>query len=332
MKRRTILSGAPCAALGSASIMSTLLNLKMANQAVAAGLPAASGDDQKTLVCVFLHGGIDSFNIIVPSDNTRYQHYAATRTDIALPQDQLLQLNQAAGGDGQLYGLHPATLGYRDLFNGISGDETKRRLSFVSNVGTLVEPTTLQDYQDDTVKLPRSLFSHSDQTEQWQTSIPQGSTQLSGWAGRVADVLHCTHNQDLTSMSLSFAGNNVFQVGRDTSQFVMTRNGALTFSTSSSTENHPSFQKNIAIKSLMAQEYTNLMETAFAELTNKSIGEQEFIQQQFDDIPDNFVTTPFPDNRVADDLSGPENDHLAGRPRPAPPDHFHLIRGVGSPR
>jgi len=133
--RRDFLQGAPCAALGSSAIMSTLLSLKMANNAVAAGLPAGGTDERKTLVCVFLHGGIDSYNILVPRDEERYAAYQDTRTDIALPQDQLLALEQAAGGDGQLYGLHPSTGGYRDLF-------AERKLSFISNIGTLIQPTT----------------------------------------------------------------------------------------------------------------------------------------------------------------------------------------------
>ena len=300
--RRDFLQGAPCAALGSSAIMSTLLNLKMANNAVAASLPLDGGSDRKTLVCLFLHGGIDSYNILVPRDDTRYQAYADTRTDIALQQNELLALEQVASGDGQLYGLHPATGSYRDLFNGIDGDQEKRRLSFIANIGTLIQPTTKAQYDDETVPLPRSLFSHSDQTEQWQTSIPQGDTRLTGWAGRMADVLHCTHNQNLTSMSLSFAGNNVFQVGRQTSQFVMNNRGALTFSQDDRDTDHPTFQKNIAVKSLMEQEYSNMMQKAFAELTSKSISEQEFVQDKFDSLEDNFANVTFPNTGIGRDF------------------------------
>ena len=228
MNRRKFLGESACAALGSTSIMSTLLNLKMAGQAAAAGLPAA-GTDRKTMVCIFLHGGIDSFNVLVPRDAIRYADYAASRTNLALANESLLTLNQS-GGDGQLYGLHPGTSGLQELFNGVGGDSNKRRLSFISNVGTLVEPTSMTAYQDESVSLPLALFSHIDQIEQWQTSLPQGGDELTGWAGRAADILHCTHNQDQASMSLSFAGNNIFQVGESTQQFVMTPDGALSFS------------------------------------------------------------------------------------------------------
>lgn len=302
MKRRQFLGESACAALGSTSMMSTLLNLKMAGQAAAAGLPAA-GTDRKTLVCVFLHGGIDSFNVLVPRDASRYADYAASRTNLALANSSLLTLNQS-GGDGELYGLHPGTSGLQALFNGLGGDASKRRLSFVSNVGTLIEPTTMAAYQNDSVSLPRALFSHIDQIEQWQTSLPQGSNNLTGWAGRAADVLHCTHNQDLASMSLSFAGNNIFQVGNTTQQFVMTPRGALSFSQEGSDLSNATVQKNIAVKSLVDQHYTNLMETAFAELTQQSVDQQEFVQEQFDSIAPDYVSTIFPDNRIAQQLQG----------------------------
>ena len=302
MKRRKFLGESACAALGSTSIMSTLLNLKMAGQAAAAGLPSG-GDDCKTLVCIFLHGGIDSFNVLVPRDADRYAEYLASRTNLALDNSSLLTLNQS-GGDGQLYGLHPGTSGIQNLFNGVGGDTTKRRLSFVSNVGTLLEPTSLSAIQNDTASLPVALFSHIDQIEQWQTSLPQGGTNLTGWAGRAADVLHTTHNQDQASMSLSFSGNNIFQVGATTQQFVMTPEGALSFSQSGDDPTNATVQKNIAVKSLVDQHYTNLMETAFAELTEQALDQQAFIQEKFDSIADDYLTTPFPDNFLAQQMQG----------------------------
>ncbi|MGJ8723805.1 MAG: DUF1501 domain-containing protein [Roseibacillus sp.] len=302
MNRRKFFGESACAALGSTSIMSTLLNLKMAGQAAAAGLPSG-GDDCKTLVCIFLHGGIDSFNVLVPRDATRYAEYAASRTNLALDDTALLTLNQA-GGDGQLYGLHPGTTGLQELFNGIGGDPTKRRLSFVSNVGTLVEPTSMTAYQNDSVSLPIALFSHIDQIEQWQTSLPQGGNNLTGWAGRAADVLHSTLNQDQASMSLSFAGNNIFQVGNTTQQFVMTPQGALSFSQQGTDLNNVTVQKNIVVKSMVDQHYTNLMETAFAELTKQSVDQQEFVQEQFDSVSPDYINTGFPDNPIAQQLQG----------------------------
>jgi len=302
LSRRKFLGESACAALGSTSVMSMLLNLKLANQAAAADLPNQS-DERKTLVCIFLHGGVDSFNVLVPRDADRYADYAASRTNLALNRDSLLTLDQN-NGDGQLYGLHPGTSEITELFNGLDGNAAERRLSFISNVGTLVEPTSLSAYQNETVTLPRALFSHIDQIEQWQTSLPQADNQLSGWAGRAADVLHSTLNEDLASMSISFSGNNIFQVGNTTQQFVMTPSGALSFSEDGSGTNHPAVQKNVAVKSLIDEHYSNLMEKAFAELTKKSVDQQEFVQSLFDSVPDDFTSTSFPNSYIASQLKG----------------------------
>lgn len=295
LTRRHFLSSAaslPCA--------STLLNLKLANVAAAQGIDPLT-DDRKTLVCVFLHGGIDSFNMLVPNDE-RHAEYAASRTDLALAKDSLLALQQRGGGDGGLYGVHPSAAGYQRLFNGIDGDENKRRLAWVANIGTLVEPTDRPAYRAKEVKLPRSLFSHSDQIEQWQTSVPQGLTRLSGWAGRLADVLHSQVNQSQTSMSLSFAGNNTLQRGNATSQFVMTSRGSLRFSTASSRAKHPTQLKNVAVRSLMQQHYSSMMEQAFADFTDQSIDEQEFIQGKFEELGASNLDTPLPNTRIGRDL------------------------------
>lgn len=300
--RRAFLQGAPCAALGSTSIMSTLLNLKMANQAVAAGMSNAPGNDRKTIVCLFLHGGIDSYNLLVPRNNEHYADYQAARTNIALAQNDLLPLHETAPDGGRLYGLHPATSGFQELFNGLDGDSAKRRLSFIANIGTLIQPTTRQQYYDESVALPPALFSHKDQNEQWQTSLPQGADRLTGWAGRIADVLHCTHNQDLTSMSLSLSGNNIFQVGRETSQFVLNRTGALRFSQRDGNPRHATSLKNSAIKSLMEQEYTSLMKTAFSDLTRENIEQQAFMQEKFSSLPSDFVSVRFPNTGIGADL------------------------------
>ncbi|MEO1831097.1 MAG: DUF1501 domain-containing protein [Akkermansiaceae bacterium] len=301
LSRRSFLGESACAALGSASIMSTLLSLKVANNAVAADLPTDS-EDRKTLVCLYLHGGIDSYNVLVPNDTTRYADYAATRTNLALPRQSLLPLSQVVTGDGQEYAIHPSMGELQELFNGSGTPEGPRRLSFISNIGTLIEPMTKSEYNDRLKPRPRGLFSHSDQAEQWQTSLPQGDVNLTGWAGRVADILHDQSNGgSRTSMSISLAGNNIFQVGRNTQQFVMTSRGALTFSQKSGT-NHPTALKNLALRSMMEQRYANLMEKAFAELTDQSLDQQEFIQGEFDALQEDFSGVVFPDSGIGRNL------------------------------
>lgn len=291
LSRRGFLRQSSCAAISSLPIMNMLLNLKLANQAAAQGSPT----DRKTLVCIFLQGGHDSFNFLVPRD-ARHAVYSTSRGNLALPVASLQALNQIPGGDGQLYGLHPSCAGLRELFNGLGGDTAKRRASIVANVGTLIQPTTKAQYLAESVPLPRSLFSHSDQIDQWQTSVPQGMQQLSGWGGRLADLLHSSFNTGQTSMNVSFSGNNLFQVGNDTKQFVVTEGGALTF-TNPADPNYPANPlavKNAAHKSLIEQHYGNLMQESFAQLTKSSIDLQEYYQTLYSAFDESRISTPFP--------------------------------------
>ena len=291
--RRRLLGEANCAALSSIPILSMLLNLKMASRAAAQPAPT----DRKTLVCLFLNGGMDSFNMLVPRDG-RHAAYATSRGNLALAKGSLLPLTQDAGGDGQLYGLHPSCPGMAELFNGLGGNTAKCRLSFVTNVGTLIQPATKSQYLAESVPLPRALFSHSDQIDQWQTSVPQGMSQLSGWGGRAADVLHTTANTGATSMSISMSGNNLFGVGNSTEQFVVTPSGALTFTAPQPGQpaTNPLAVKNAGQRSVIEQHYANLMHESFARLTKGSLDLQEFFQTQFSGFNEARITTPFPAN------------------------------------
>ena len=295
MNRRKFLGQASCSAISSVSVMNTLVNLRLASQAAAQGSPT----DRKTLVCLFLQGGNDSFNMLVPRDAGRHAVYSTSRGNLALPQASLRELNQD-GGDGQLYGLNPSMTGLQELFNGLGGDTAKRRAAFIANVGTLIQPTSKSQYLAETVPLPRSLFSHVDQIDQWQTSVPQGMTQLSGWAGRAADLLHSNFNSGQTSMSISFAGNNLFQVGNQTQQFVVTDEGALTFTAPNNTNPaNPLRVKNDAHKSLIEQNYGNLMQQAYAQLTKSSVDLQTYFQTLFNDFEESRISTVFPGSYLA---------------------------------
>jgi uncharacterized protein (DUF1501 family) len=293
--RRRFLGEASCAALSGVAVLNTLLNLKLAQRASAQAAPT----DYKTLVCLFLNGGNDSFNWLVPRDAARHGVYQTARGNLALAAGSLLPLNQVPTGDGQLYGIHPSCAGLQELFNGLGGDSGKRRAAFVTNVGTLIQPTSKAQYLAETVPLPRALFSHSDQIDQWQTSVPQGMSQLSGWGGRAADVLHGTANTGMTSMSLSLSGNNLFQVGNVTQQFVITEDGALTLrgpeTDAASDPANPLRLKNGAQRSILEQQYASLMQESYARLTRGSVEAQEFFLQQFNSYDDSAVAGLFPE-------------------------------------
>lgn len=155
MTRRKFLGTSSCAAIGATTFFSTLFNLGMANAAAARTVKQETvGSGYKALVCILLAGGNDSYNMLVPTANAAYGDYATTRSNLALSQSSLLGLTPLRGSQIPL-GVHPAMPEVRQLFN--SG-----RLAFVSNVGTLVEPTTLAQYNNGSANLPLGLFSHAD--------------------------------------------------------------------------------------------------------------------------------------------------------------------------
>lgn len=150
----------------------------------------------KSLVCLFLAGGADSFNMFVPG-NSAYQTYRATRGDLAVDDTSLLEVNDASQGT---FGFNSALPGLADLY-------AQNRLAVVANTGTLIRPTTKADYLA-TSSLPESLFAHNTQQKLWQTGagIVSGSSSF-GWGGAIGDhAANC--NGDISiAPTFSIAGN-----------------------------------------------------------------------------------------------------------------------------
>ncbi len=197
--RRRLLQG--IAGAGAVSAMGTLDGMGL-SAALAQSAPAG---DYKALVCVFLYGGNDANNLIVPMETADYNQYFMGRggvDSIAIPQAQLLPIKPKALNRN--YGLHPAMGGLKTLF-----DDNK--MAVMCNVGTLVEPLTKAEYSAATKARPEQLFSHSDQTLQWQTSVSKG-IQRTGWGGRLADVVGPTNGTNFP-MITSIAGSAIYLNG-----------------------------------------------------------------------------------------------------------------------
>src|ERR1700691_2746191 len=178
---------------------------------------AATAGDYKALVCIFLYGGNDANNTIVPLDTAGYANYAQTRSYLALPQSQLLPLAVAAGAPQ--YGLHPALPGLQSLW--ASGN-----LAIVANVGTLVQPLTKAEYLSTATAKPESLFSHIDQQHQWQASISTTSSSNSGWGGRLSDQLASVNVNSSVPPMISTGGNNLFVTGAASQALVIPTSGS----------------------------------------------------------------------------------------------------------
>lgn len=183
---------------------------------------AGSGgfSDYKALVCLFLFGGNDSWNMFVPTGSAEYSAYARSRgagtaSSLALDAASLLPVA------GAPYGFHPAMTGVRGLFD-------TGRAAVLANVGPLVRPTTKAQYQTPGHELPPQLFSHNDQQAQWH-SLRGRAVLRSGWAGRVADILAGDTAGQQLALNVSLSGQTFFQAGEQATPYVMGATGPAAF-------------------------------------------------------------------------------------------------------
>jgi uncharacterized protein (DUF1501 family) len=163
LSRRRVIFGA--------SVAASLGALAWARSATTQSLRS----DYRALVCIFLNGGNDGNNTLIPLD-AGYQDYIKSRGSLALSSSELLKLNSVRAE--QSFGLHPACGELAALYH-------QQRLAFIANVGPLFQPTTTAQVLNGTAQLPPALFSHSDQTNVLQGW--QGDEDQSGWAGRALD-------------------------------------------------------------------------------------------------------------------------------------------------
>lgn len=290
--RRDFLRSCLHGALGGASAVSALGSLGLLNAAVAAG-SGTIFPDYKALVCVFLHGGNDSFNTVVPRDAAHHGIYAASRGALAVPQAGLIGLDPLADGlpgDGALYGLHPQMSALAGLFNA-------GQAAVVANVGTLVYPITQQQYLQGSVPVPPQLFSHEDQAIIWQTSRPDDGN-ASGWGGRIADLLHGGNPNQAQSMLVSLEGQALFQRGDIVNQYVMSSFGVEEIGYLDAWGN----DAGAAAFNALLQDGTqsHVFERSYARAMNSAIANYEAIGAALNAA--GTVATAFPDSRLGRQL------------------------------
>ena len=284
--RRQFLRQSACAAVGMTAAANTLFDLRR----IAAASPLA---DAKSLVCVFLYGGNDGNNLVVPTLGTDYAQYAAARASLALPQSALLALTplERSSGDSRDWGLHPSLPGVRGLFNA-------GRAALVANVGPLVAPLTREEYLARSVAVPPQLFSHSDQTVHWQTSVPDQPART-GWGGRTADLLHALNENARISMSISVAGTNTFQVGNVVTQYQVSPEGPVGLTSYVPASQGADASSN-AIRRLLAQSYGNLFERGYTGVFDRALDNQELLSGALSGAP--ALTTEFPATDLGEQL------------------------------
>jgi len=219
--RRKFIKNTLCAALGGASVYSALGHMQLLQAAVRANY---TFPDYKALICVFLYGGNDSFNTIVPISGAARTAYAATRPGIAIAANTLLPLNAPASGagspgDASTYGLHPTMPELATVFNG-------GHAAIVANVGTLVGPVNQDQVYNDSAALPPQLFSHSDQSAYWQSS-PPSNQPATGWGGRLADLVASANPPGIPILT-GLSDQDVFLRGQVVNGYIMGAGNATT--------------------------------------------------------------------------------------------------------
>ena len=256
--------------------------------AQAVGLTAPF-DDYKALVCVFLFGGNDSFNLLVPRSNAEYNVYAASRQNLAIAQTDLLAISPATP-DGALYGLHPSMSGLQGLFE-------SNRVALISNMGPLVEPTTKDQYLNGAVSLPPQLFSHNDQQDQWH-SLKGRSISKTGWAGRIADLIQLNVAGQQMATNASLFGSSLFQSADDTIAYVMGPGGPIRFDGFGDTS--PFLEQRQAFGRIIAANYDSIYERGFAEIQQRAVASADLVSNAIASAP--VRNTVFPQTQLGQQL------------------------------
>jgi uncharacterized protein (DUF1501 family) len=200
--RREFLIRTGCAALGAAAFSAGLKQFGL----ISAMAETLAPTDYRALICIFLEGGNDGNNTIIPLDAPGYGAYSAARSGAGLALDSGTLLSITPSSIGTSFGLHPSLPELQGLFN--SG-----QLAVVANVGPLVQPLTRADYQSGAPR-PYQLFSHADQQTQWQTSRSDAEVHV-GWGGRTADLTASLNDGSTFPIvtSVSGGGRPVFGIG-----------------------------------------------------------------------------------------------------------------------
>ncbi|MEM8594121.1 MAG: DUF1501 domain-containing protein [Pseudomonadota bacterium] len=290
MSRRHFLKGAMV--LSGASVLAGGVGPSFANlNALSRNLSFGNLSGYKSLVCIYLAGGNDSVNMIIPRSDSGYATYADVRQDLAVDRDSLLSIDTTSSQDDQ-FGLHPKLPNLHQLFN-------QKKLSFISNVGSLVEPTSYDDYMNRRIELPPHLFSHNDQTKQWlRGSLP--ASQLQGWAGRIADGLQTNANPNgVLPMNISTSSSNAWQIGRETLPYVLARTGAQEYKAFKGASKANQARRATYQKLLEASQ-DNVFLSEYQGIQKTSLNLSTEVADVLNALPE--LQTVFPDTKLGDQL------------------------------
>jgi uncharacterized protein (DUF1501 family) len=288
--RRSFIQGA-MSLTASNVIAPWVLNFAALGDAAAAG-----ANDYKALVCVFLYGGNDYANTLIPYDVASYAKYQALRPNLAYSYASLAntvlspaQTPVDSSGGARQYALAPELAPLMPAFN-------DGKMGVLLNVGNLIQPTTKAQYMANSVPLPSKLFSHNDQQSEWQSSGPEGTT--SGWAGRMQDLLE-TSNSNAIFSCVNVYGNAVFLSGLVANQYQITSNGSVALNSANSLFGSPVAAR--VLQSVMTSGSSYPLESDYATVMSQALSANSALTSALASAP--VINTVFPlGNSLADQL------------------------------
>lgn len=254
---------------------------------------AATASDYKALVCIFLLGGNDHYNTLVPYDPTSHALYAKPRGSLALGRDALAATALVPSVDlgGRAYALAPAMAPLNPLFDA-------ERLAVALNVGTLIQPTTRVQYQNRSVRLPPKLFSHNDQQSFFQASSPEGAS--SGWGGRIGDLFQ-SGNGSSTVTCINASGNAVFLSGRSAIQYNVGTGGPVSLLRGGSSL-YGSATAAQTLRRMMTETNPNLLASEYATVNKRAMDTQAQLANALAGTPESTFPLFPSGNGLADQL------------------------------
>jgi uncharacterized protein (DUF1501 family) len=287
LTRRSFLRRAGASALGLAA--SGGLPFNLATMAAAAAVPTVS--DYKALVCVFLFGGNDGNNMVIPYGTADHATYAAGRGALAIARGDLAATRiLPANTAGREFALHPAMTAQAALFG-------QGKAAIVANVGPLVQPLTKAQWDAGNVPVPANLFSHSDQQALWQVGTCDAAVR-NGWGGRLVDLFLAQNTTPIASC-LSTAGRSTFLTGQSATGFTISAYGRFGFDFyPSDTATDP---LAVAFREVIGTTRAHLFEQAFVDTLKGSIETQRRFDQAINQAP--ALTTAFPQTGLGAQLN-----------------------------
>lgn len=227
----------------------------------------------KALVCVYLHGGSDMHNWVVPIDATGYAQYAAARGELAWPLNRLQPITVTGQDAGRSFGMPAELAPLRKWYE-------SSQAAIVANVGPLQRPVTVADFRAGQ-SLPSKLFSHNDQASTWQSLQPEGAP--SGWGGRMGDLLMSANAYPVFT-SISVTGNAVFLAGNSVTQYQVGTAGPVQVPNAGNSWMFGSSTAAAALQRQLANAGSNALQSEYTRVLQRAIGTSSLLQAALQNV------------------------------------------------